>query len=254
MLNLLIANSRLRDVENINKNIDLFKKLNPEGKIFIFHDNSDLENFNYHKDAQIITLNKNIGLFFGRKYLIEHLPETYDDEYFCWLDSDDYLVEEGLASAIHYSEDPNYDMVGFNLTYCIWDVILKLKIFKQIYNLFPEQKYGLRLHYQEDVIFRKNLNKLIDERKIKLYKIYISYVKYTGHHNVEFVYEDNMKLFLEGLLTQHIWQIDNVNAIYTIENAQSKLNHLRAVYGHNYTDKIFFPLNNSIPDEKYKLS
>lgn len=112
MLNLLICNNRLEDVENINKNIDIFKSTFISSKVYIFHD-SATEGFCYSKNAEILSLNNNIGLLVARKYLVEHISYNYDNDYFTWLDSDDTLDVKKLK--LYYEEI--YKIIGIFMVY-----------------------------------------------------------------------------------------------------------------------------------------
>ena len=143
-----------------------------------------------------------------RKYLVEHIPEEYDNELFCWLDSDDHIIPEKLQELKDfYDKNPDYEIIGSLDHISIWGLAIALKIFKYVYSYFPENPYGFRLHYYEDHIFLQVLKELIRTKKldVKIFKCYIPFIDYTGYHNTDYSIPKNMQLFFEGLFVQYLW-------------------------------------------------
>lgn len=251
MLNLLICNNRLEDVENINKNIALFKSIFNESNIFIFHD-SDIQCDSYDKSAIVFSINKNIGLLAGRKYLVEHIPEKYNNEYFIWLDSDDLLLPQELQRSYDEIYKNNWDYYGLLNTDRVWNKIYRLSLLKEAYEVIPQDMFGFKILYQEDSFIKSIIFDIAVKRQFNNIKSAdIRFIKYNGYHAPNLSNPESAKKFFESFFIKEIWGINKVGPFKILPRQLSIIiyNDMKH-YGENYILGIINDIISKLP-EKY---
>ena len=251
MLNLLICNNRLEDVENINKNINIFKSTFINSKVYIFHD-STAEGFCYSKNAEILSLNKNIGLLAARKYLVEHIPYNYDNDYFTWLDSDDTLDVKKLK--LYYEEiyKNNWNFYGLLQSDRVWNKIYKLSLLKKAYNVIPKDMYNFKILYYEDLFLKDIMFDLLSEDNFNnIRSDNINFINYNGYHAPNLSNLESAKKFFESLFLKETWGLNKISPFKASPKQLSIIiyNHMKH-YGENYILDIINDIIKRLP-EKY---
>lgn len=251
MLNLLICNNRLEDVENINKNIELFKSIFNESNIFIFHD-SDIQCDSYDKNAVVFSINKNIGLLAGRKYLVDHIPEKYDNDYFTWIDSDDTFLSQELQRSYDEISKNGWDYYGLLDSDRVWNKIYRLSLLKEAYEVIPQDMFGFKILYQEDSFIKSVIFDIAVKKQFNNIKSAdIRFIKYNGYHAPNLSNPESAKKFFESLFIKEIWGINKVGPFKVSPRQLSIIiyNHMKH-YGENYILDIINNIIKRLP-EKY---
>ena len=122
---ILCINGRDEDIPNVNQNIE---KLN-NFKSYVFHD-GNLRNCINNYNFPVISLDRSIGILYARKYIVEQIPDEYNNYYAVWFDSDDDFYLEELLFALSDNSYKNYDINGEINSNYHWNRIIKVSVLK----------------------------------------------------------------------------------------------------------------------------